>query len=494
MSMVAAGIGKLVDDGKLRWSTLLRDIMPDIYTCPIYWGYRATIADILAHCCGLDGEVANLLADGGNSGIVPSLKALFKVSEHIPYPLRFREEWHMCPWGYAIALHVIERISEQPLHQYLQEQLFGPLEMDSTTLRPSFEGKGNIAEPHSSLSNGEAFPLKFRPNYADSLFEGSRAAYSTVNDLLKWTKATLIASQTTGECSTTVLKQIPQILSNRIPMASPSLLERSYGFGWARVQLPGVVGLLGGNSTLWEMSEQPVLGLGNQSRLMIYHQGGGPGYSSFIAIFPETQSAVVVLLNTTSMSDAADWIARALIESLFNFDNPTDYTKLAEEGKRRRLERFARVHDTLAKERVQGVPPVPLECYIGKYFNEEYEYMLEVTLDPDSVSGLIISFQGLHSERYHLRHYHENVFEWSLSFDEAKKAGRYDVADPEYYKIRFELYPDNRASWIHWDIHAASVPRGLVFRWKDESLEEKWHEVHAGMSHTTPTLQSSLLT
>ncbi|KAJ5481343.1 Peptidase S12Pab87-relatedC-terminal [Penicillium sp. IBT 31633x] len=478
MAMVAAGIGKIVDDRKLGWKSPLKSMIPELDKNHIYWTRRATITDILGHCCGLDGEAANLLADGGNSNILPSLKALSNFVEHIPCPFDFRERWLMCPWGYAIAGHIIEHISEQPLHQYLRDQLFQPLEMDSTTLRPSFEGNNNIAEPHTSLSDGEARPLAFQPNFADTVFEGSRAAYSTVNDLLKWAKATLAASQSTDESANTVLKQVPVILSNHIAMESPSLLERSYGFGWARVQLPGVVGLLGGNAELWKMPEQPVLGMGNESRLMIYHQGGGPGYSSFLVLFPETQSAVVVLVNTTGINDAADWIARILIESLFDYVNPTDYTRLAEEAKRRRLTRFAAIRDQLVEERIHAAPPVPLECYVGKYINKEYEYMLEVTLVPDSESDLKLSIQGVHSQRYHLRHYHNHVFEWSLSFDEARKAGRYDVADPSYYKLRFELYPDNRACRIIWNIHDASIPYGLVFAWKDEHLEEKWHAVH----------------
>ncbi|KAJ5135239.1 Peptidase S12 Pab87-related C-terminal [Penicillium bovifimosum] len=481
MSLVAAGIGKLVDDGKLQWTTSLRSIIPEVDRSCVDWTHRATIADILAHRCGLDGEVVNLLSDGGNNTISSSLKALLKTVASIPRPLPYRESWHMCVWAYALAAHVIERISGQPIHQYLHEELFQPLGMNSTTLRPLFEGNDNMADPHYSLSNGEAYPLGFQPSFGGSAFEASRAAYSTVNDLLRLAKATLAASQNIEGSVNAVLKQIPQILSNHVAMENPSLLERSYGFGWARAQLPGVVGLLGGNSKLWEISEQPVLGAGNQSRLMVYHQGGGPGYSSFLAIFPETQSAVVVLMNTSAVSDAADWIARSLVEGLFGFANPTDYTKLAEEGRRRRLDRFNKVHDKLAEERVQGASLVPLECYIGKYFNEKYDFMLEIALNPTSESSLMIYFQGRQTQSYNLRHHHDHVFEWSLSFDEIQKAGRYDVADPSYYKIRFEVYPDNRASRIIWNIHGASVPDGLSFEWKDERLEEGWRAVHAGM-------------
>ncbi|KAJ5422617.1 Beta-lactamase-related protein [Penicillium cf. griseofulvum] len=479
MSMVAAGVGKLVEDGKVRWTTLVREIIPEINHDDIYWTHKATIADMLAHRCGLGGEIATLLADGGNGDIQPSLEVLLKTVDRIPRPLPHRESWLMCPWGYTIAAHIIEHISGQPLHEYLESQVFHPLGMTSTTLRASFGVSNNVAEPHASLSDGEAYPLEFQPNFADTLFEGYRGAYSTMNDLLIWAKETLTASQDTVPSANTILKQIPHILSNHVAMGNPSLLERSYGFGWARAQLPGIVGLLGRNSGLWKMSEQPVFGAGSQSRLMIYHQGGGPGYSSFISIFPETQSAVVVLMNTTTASDAADWIARLLIEGLFDFATRTDYVRLAEEGRRRALDQFDTLHNKLAEERIHGTSPLPLESYVGKYNNDEYKYMLEVTLCPESERDLMISFQGHGSQRYTLRHYHDHVFEWSMSLDDVKSSGRYDIADPSYYKIRFEVYPDNRAFRIIWNIHDASLPNGLMFEWKDERLAEAWRAVRA---------------
>ncbi|KAJ5519665.1 hypothetical protein N7463_000118 [Penicillium fimorum] len=481
MSMVAAGIGKLVDEGKLQWTTLLREIIPEIDHTGVYWAHRATVSDILAHRCGLDGGIVTLLADGGNDNIQPSLEELLMTIDRIPSPLPHRASWLIGPWGYTLAAHIIEHISGKPLHKYLQYQVFRPLGMISTTFGPSFEESNNVAEPHTSLGNGEVYPLTFQPNLAGTLFEASRGAYSTVSDLLIWAKETMAASQNTEVSPNTVLKQIPQILSNHIAMHSPSLLERSYGFGWARAQLPGIVGLLGGNSALWEMPEQPVFGAGNQSRLMIYHQGGGPGYSSFLAMFPETQSAVVVLMNTTAATDAADWIARLLIEGLFDFATPTDYVRLAEEGRIRALNRFTTLQNRLTEERIQGAPPLSLKCYVGKYNNEKYKYMLEVTLSLESKSELNISFQGLESQCFSLRHCHDHVFEWSMSFDDVKKSGRYDIADPSYYKIRFEIYPDNRASRIIWNIHNASVPDGLTFEWKDERLAEAWRAVRAGM-------------
>ncbi|KAJ5861753.1 uncharacterized protein N7529_009063 [Penicillium soppii] len=481
MSMVAAGIGKLVDGGNFDWNTPVKEILPEFWNVDTTFACEVTIADLLSHRSGLNGNAEFRLASHGNGEVLLSPDQLFEAIKIMPCLAPIRSTWKMCPWGYSIAGHIVTKVTQQPLHEYLKDQIFGPLGMEATTLRPSFVEHTNLANPDTSLTNVDTNPLANRLQSEDTIFQGSCGAYSSVNDLLIWAKATLAASESIQIDAASTLKQIPHIVSNQIAIANPSLLERSYGFGWARTQLPGRVGLTGDNKDLWDISEQPVLGAGSQSRLMIYHQGGDAGYSSFHAIFPETKSAVVVLTNTTSVSDAADWIGRTLIDGLFNFSNPVDHVSLAAQARIRRIEQFRALQETLTKERNNGTTPLPLGCYVGKYINNDYKFMLEITLDPNSERDLILCFQGRPSQSYNLRHYHDHVFEWSLSYDEVKKRGRPNITDPSYYKIQFEIYPDKRASKIIWQLEDSSLPKGLTFMWKDEKLAEAWRAVHKGM-------------
>lgn len=168
-----------------------------------------------------------------------------------------------------------------------------------------------------------------------SFFEASGGIYSNLDDMLKWSKAMLDAAQATPRLGCSVLKQVPQILSSHIAIKNPSLRERSYGYGWIRTQLPGVVGLVGDNAGLWDMEDSPILSTPDQPLLMIYHQGSTVGYYTFIALFPDSNSAVVVLINSIAISDAADWIGRVFIQALFHLQDNNDYVKLAEEGNQR---------------------------------------------------------------------------------------------------------------------------------------------------------------
>lgn len=461
-SMVSAGIGKLVESGKFEWNTPVRQLLPKFSHHDSQFAEKVTIADFLAHRTGLSGGVALNLAFQGDGEMLLSTGSLLEVLHHVPRVAAVGESWMYFVWGYSIAGLVIEEVTQLPLHQYLQQEVFRPTGMDRTTLRPSFQD-GNISKAYASLSDSDACELQKRQPFAENLFEASGGAYSTVNDLLRWSKETMYAGQETGTPSKSILKQIPEILRPQIAIDSKLLPGQSYAFGWLRAHLPGVVGLMGDNPDLWEISDLPILGDGGEPRLIIYQQGATVGYYSFLALFPETQSAVVVLTNSIAMSDVAEWVGRILIEALFDFPIRTDYVSLSREGKHRRLQLFKDMQANLAKERAPETKPLPLEAYVGKYANQTYKSILEISMDPDQGDSLVVSFQCMRSQEYRLRHLRENVFEWALGHDEGKRRGRYTFADASYFKFSFAVGPGNQADKIVWNLDESSQPGGVIF-------------------------------
>ncbi|KAM0364326.1 hypothetical protein ACHAO7_009403 [Fusarium culmorum] len=57
-------------------------------------------------------------------------------------------------------------------------------------------------------------------------------------------------------------------------------------------------------------------------------------------MFPQSDSAVVVLVNSIALSDAANWIARVMIKSLFNLEDDPDYMTLAKEANSKAIEEY----------------------------------------------------------------------------------------------------------------------------------------------------------
>lgn len=135
-----------------------------------------------------------------------------------------------------------------------------------------------------------------RPLYQkNSVMIASGRIYSFIDDLLVFYRELLDTavqpmmgsdnSSATGTKSP--LKQLATILSGRtfLPTQRQSILERTYGLGWVRTQLPGELGVLGLNP--WLVKKMPIAGRVSPSRLTIYHQGNVPGATSPSTSFPK---------------------------------------------------------------------------------------------------------------------------------------------------------------------------------------------------------------
>lgn len=89
-----------------------------------------------------------------------------------------------------------------------------------------------------------------------------------------------------------------------------SLRESSYGYGWIRTQLPNQLCRISPNFEM--LGEEPILGAGAPPKLMISHYGSMPGTYCGVSLFPETESFLVLLSNSTPMCDSADWFVQLL--------------------------------------------------------------------------------------------------------------------------------------------------------------------------------------
>ena len=72
------------------------------------------------------------------------------------------------------------------------------------------------------------------------------------------------------------------------------------------------------------LGEQPVNGKEAASKLIIAHYGSMSGSFAGVNLFPETESAIVVLTNTTPLCDLNDWMTQSLTQTLFDFPEKVD--------------------------------------------------------------------------------------------------------------------------------------------------------------------------
>ncbi|KAF5001847.1 hypothetical protein FDECE_10836 [Fusarium decemcellulare] len=444
-SFISAAISNLVHQGKTGWDTPVKKVLPKFKQNNPFVEESLTIGDILSHRSGLAGFGDLNMAFQGDGDMMFDKSSLFDLVKNFPTHFPLRSDWSYFVWGYALAGEIIEKLSGEKLHDYIHKTLLQPLGLNATTFDPKSVDTDKLARPYAGLSDGTAFPLPKLQAFKGTFFEASGGLYSSLNDLMTWSRTMLEAIHSKHP----VIKDAETIISNHAAIENPSLSERSYGYGWVRTQLPGVVGVIGDNVELLGgiRKHPPLGGSKDRRRLMLYHQGSTVGYHTFLALFPETDSAVVVLTNSIAPSDTADWIARAMIKALFDLQDDQNYANLAKQANRKAVEEY----ELLAREMNARRTPLPdgtlvdLGPFVGRYKSLHKPFVIDILADPSNETQLIFRFQELRDQAYRLRYLCENQLEWALTHDESKKRGRYHNANLESYIFKFEMGNGNQA-------------------------------------------------
>ncbi|KAJ5081037.1 beta-lactamase/transpeptidase-like protein [Penicillium angulare] len=476
-SFVAAGLTSLLDkEQNITIDTPVDKILPDLYLQDQSISSLVSFSDFLSHRSGLLGDIS--LVVQGHLEMLLEPSSLIQTVNDLESPFEFRREWSYNNWGYSIAGAAIEKLSQKSLHESLKNTVLDPLGSKNTTTQPYFGTDGNIALGHNAISDGICYEHPPQSAFQGGIFEAAAGLYSTVSDLLSYSKSVLMAEQSPPAQGP--LKNISLLISNQIPLENPSRDNRFYGMGWVRTELPGIVGQQGDNTDLFEIDELPILGFGAPSQMVYYHQGSTIGYYSAILLFPQTQSAVVVLTNSVPFSDAPDWISQAYTAALFDFPSPADYLQLAKEARGRRLAQFDTMLANLDQRRDPNAPPsLPLVKYLGKYYNKAQSFFIDVRWRTKEMQSLSIAFQGRDTQVYELRHLHDDVFEWAMSYDYSGRRGRLPISDPEYFLIEFHFHEASYGKSLTWAKIPPVRPDGLAL-YDTENLcngagHERWY-------------------
>jgi hypothetical protein len=114
--------------------------------------------------------------------------------------------------------------------------------------------------------------------------------------------------------------------------------------GWLRTQIPNIMCQI--SSNLDQSGEEPILGVGASSRLLIAHYSSIPGAYCGVNLFPETDTVITVLTNSTPICDMSDWILQLLTQTLFDFPNKNDDVMWTKKP----VDRELGLHDRLVPE------------------------------------------------------------------------------------------------------------------------------------------------
>ena len=270
-TFVAMALVQLYEDGKLDLDAPLRALLPDLpFDNPWEADAPVLLRHVLEHTAGFDDMHFNETYVFDGAPDLPLDEVLFRT------PASRRVRWkpgtrmaYANP-GYGVAGLVIEKVTGKPFEDVIDERIFAPLEMRTSSFRLAPEDDPALAQGYDAPDGRPVTHRRIYLRPAGALQTSARELGHFVQMLLGW-----------GERNDAYVVD-PEYLSNmewpRTTVASAAGVRAGYGLGiYSTIDLP-----------------YHVLG----------HNGGIDGFLSAYGYSPSRDVGFVVLLNATHAPEA----------------------------------------------------------------------------------------------------------------------------------------------------------------------------------------------
>ncbi|KAI1127107.1 beta-lactamase/transpeptidase-like protein [Nemania abortiva] len=458
--LVSSVVGMLVDEGKFKFDGLVRDLLPTYRPATKELESSARLSDWMSMQSGT--QPYQLWFQSQNNIIFPMEDAM-TIINHLQPEADLRASFDYSNWGYEVAAQVIKQSTGRSWDDMLHKRIFEPLGLTRTYARRLDDSTGNVAKAYTVLDNGTPINIRRTPISGATLLGAGGGVHSCIKDLLRLYQEILrscIDQFQTGRTSTdgSVFKRLTTTMSAHSHLPGPSFRESTYGMGWLRTQLPNQMCKISPNLAV--VGDEPILGIGAPSQLLIAHYGSMPGAYCGVNLFPETEAVIVLLSNTTPMCDIADWVIQLITQTLFDFPQKHDYVDWVQRTVDAEKGWYRRTAEELGRRQNPGTKPRPLSEYGGTYICDGKFFKITMLA---SDTYLEMKFQDLEDEVYYLKHYEHDTFSWLQPRDYFVSRGRWILQHPDYYLIRFCSHEaTNQIDRLVW-VNDPGVPQGQTF-------------------------------
>jgi D-alanyl-D-alanine carboxypeptidase len=246
---------QLADQGKLGLDDPIAEFVPDV---PL--GNKITLRQLARMQSGLfnytnSPEFQQAMFADPRRPFTPRELLNFAVAQPNQFPPGERLEY--CNTNTVLLGLVVQKVSGQPLHSYIQDHILTPLGMSHT----SFPTTNAFPDPHAqgytvqTADGKEATATDWDPSWAWA----AGAMISTLDDMRIWAPALA-----TGKLLT------PQMQAQRLQTVGSPGMPPQDGYGLGIFNLGGWIG----------------------------HNGSLPGYQTVVVYLPEKRTSLVILTNT----------------------------------------------------------------------------------------------------------------------------------------------------------------------------------------------------
>lgn len=278
---------ELKSEGKLSWDDKVSDFVPGFQLGNCENTDKITLATILSHTSGAAYHSFTNLVEAGLP--LTDIATRFKTVQPIAAPGTVYSYQNAL---FALSGEMMYKATGQDISCLLESRFFKPLGMCSTTMdHETLLHAGNIAIPHSKRGR-QWRPLRLADNYYNAVAAGGINA--SARDMAEWMRMLLgyhpeVMSSTSLEEAFTPIIEIRG--HSKYYQRWPGHIASYYGFGWR----------------IHKFVEN-----GSHQQKTIWHHGGSVNnYRNEIAIYPEAELGICVLLNNNSR------LARTVVPDLY---------------------------------------------------------------------------------------------------------------------------------------------------------------------------------
>jgi beta-lactamase class C len=266
----------LKHEGKLDWSDKVSDYLPDFQLGNKQNSEQITLATILSHTSGAPYHSYTNLVEAGLP--LTEIASRFKAVVPNSKPgLTYSYQNAM----FALSAEMMYKETGEEMTALLNTKFFKPLNMDHISMdHETLAHTDNVAMPHSKRRYGWT-SLKLNDHYYNAIAAGGINASAL--DMAKWMKLLLghhpeIMDKTALQEAFNPFIEIKG--RSKYYQRWPGHVSSYYGFGWRIHKFEDMVT--------------------NEHKTIFHHGGSVNSYRNEIAIYPEADLGICVLLNSNS--------------------------------------------------------------------------------------------------------------------------------------------------------------------------------------------------
>ncbi len=283
-------LGKLVDEGKIKWDDFVTKVYPNFKLGDARTTQQVRIEHLICACTGLPRQDLPWLFEFRNATAAHSLEMLGNMQPTSGFGEVFQYSNLMASAAGYVAGHLYNPKLElgAAYDQAMRKKIFEPLQMNSTTFDFARALSGNHASPHADDVNGKQSVASMDLNYSVYPHRPAGGVWTSAHDLIRYIQLELAKGRLPNG---KVLVSETNLLARRKPYVKVGAYA-TYGMG---LQVDNRWGI-------------PV----------VYHGGSLLGFKSDIVFLPDHGVGAVILTNSDTGGLMLGAFRRRLLEVLFD--------------------------------------------------------------------------------------------------------------------------------------------------------------------------------